>query len=254
MRFDLTTFAFEVLNFLVLAWLLSRLVYKPLRRGIEARRAAMEEQESKVRTELEEAKTRRADVEKRSVALDEMEAKAVREASERAAEERARILEEAREDAAAERGRTAQLLEAEREAALVWARHVAVERGTEIAGRMLLDLAPDAIDGLLLERLLRDTDRLSAAVAAGRAHDGGAVEVEVTTARPLDEASGKRLHAALARVAGAELRFVARVDPELRAGLTVRVGERIFDASLAGQLEAFRERATALLPEESADA
>ena len=40
MQFDLTTFALEVLNFLVLVWLLKRFFYQPVLAVIEARRAA----------------------------------------------------------------------------------------------------------------------------------------------------------------------------------------------------------------------
>ena len=40
MQFDLTTFALEVFNFLVLVWLLKRFFYQPVLAVIEARRAA----------------------------------------------------------------------------------------------------------------------------------------------------------------------------------------------------------------------
>ena len=42
MQFDWTTFALEMVNFLVLVWLLKRFFYKPLRTAIESRRASVE--------------------------------------------------------------------------------------------------------------------------------------------------------------------------------------------------------------------
>lgn len=39
MNFDLTTFVFELVNFGLLIWILQRVLYRPLRAGIERRRS-----------------------------------------------------------------------------------------------------------------------------------------------------------------------------------------------------------------------
>jgi len=70
----------------------------------------------------------------------------------------------------------------------------------------------------------------------------GQVAVEVTTAAPLDEAAVERLRAAVRRLIDAEPVLERRVRPELIGGMVVRVGDTIYDASVARQLETMRQQ------------
>lgn len=64
----------------------------------------------------------------------------------------------------------------------------------------------------------------------------GEITAEVVSARPLDEASQQRLAEAIRRVAGQRVTVDLRVDPELIAGLVVKVGSRMIDSSLRTKL------------------
>jgi F-type H+-transporting ATPase subunit delta len=68
------------------------------------------------------------------------------------------------------------------------------------------------------------------------------VRVEVTTAIPLGADREQALRDALARVTGRQVRLVARVEPEILAGVVAKVGSRVFDGSIARHLERVRER------------
>jgi F-type H+-transporting ATPase subunit delta len=70
----------------------------------------------------------------------------------------------------------------------------------------------------------------------------GKVEVSVTSAVALDAAQRRRIAAALGAVAGAPVSLVPRVDPALLGGLVVRLGDRVYDASVAGELRRLRQR------------
>lgn len=70
----------------------------------------------------------------------------------------------------------------------------------------------------------------------------GQVEVEVTTAAPLDEAAAERIRAAVRRLVAGEPVLARRVRPELLGGMVVRVGDTIYDASVARQLESMRQQ------------
>src|SRR5690606_13987637 len=79
-----------------------------------------------------------------------------------AQKERAAILERAREDASAELARVRQLLSSEREAAECWVHATILERGSDLAGRLLLAIAPQAADEALAERLLSTLEQQGA--------------------------------------------------------------------------------------------
>jgi F-type H+-transporting ATPase subunit delta len=69
----------------------------------------------------------------------------------------------------------------------------------------------------------------------------GQVAVEVTTAAPLETEAGQRLREALGSVVDGQPVLHERVDPALIGGIVVRVGDTIYDASVARQLQNMRQ-------------
>jgi len=83
---------------------------------------------------------------------------------------------------------------------------------------------PDVIEGFA---------RLSAAAR-------GAVSAQVTTAMPLSAAQAKGVQAALRQALGKDPEITTRVDPALLGGIKVKVGSRLFDASLKSKLDSLK--------------
>jgi F-type H+-transporting ATPase subunit delta len=75
-----------------------------------------------------------------------------------------------------------------------------------------------------------------ALAAAGR----GAVSAEVVTAVPLSSAQAKGVAAALRQALGKDPEITTRVDPSLLGGIKVKVGSRLFDASLRSKLDSLK--------------
>jgi F-type H+-transporting ATPase subunit b len=238
MNVDITTLIFEAVNFVVLVWLMQRLVYRPLRDGLAARRKKLEEREARADEITSEAKQLMAARDEEREELARLRDSILKEANEEAAEQRARILAQAREDAEAERARVRRLLESEREAARSWVSQLAVERGTEVAGLLLMELAPEAIEDRLFTELRAELERRELADV----DLGDSPEVEVSVATMPTETRLEELRASLKQALGVAPRLVVREDDTLRAGVVVRIGHRVLDASVAGQLDAFRDR------------
>ena len=78
---------------------------------------------------------------------------------------------------------------------------------------------------------------MAKAFAAMAARRRGAVAAEVTTAAPLTDAQQRGLSAALRQSLGRDPEMTIRVDPALLGGLKVRVGSRLYDASLKTRLD-----------------
>ncbi|HKX11827.1 MAG TPA: ATP synthase F1 subunit delta [bacterium] len=68
----------------------------------------------------------------------------------------------------------------------------------------------------------------------------GRVRVQVTSAAPLGDNESK-LQAILEKTLKQEVLLVSKVDPEVLGGMVVRVQDRVFDASLKGELERWKE-------------
>ncbi|MDP1737410.1 MAG: F0F1 ATP synthase subunit delta [Caulobacter sp.] len=68
----------------------------------------------------------------------------------------------------------------------------------------------------------------------------GVVAAEVVTALPMSPAQSKGVAAALRQALGRDPEISTRVDPAILGGIKVRVGSRLFDASLKSKLDSLK--------------
>ncbi len=71
----------------------------------------------------------------------------------------------------------------------------------------------------------------------------GRVVAEVRTAIPLDDHSRNNVISRLSNTLGKQVRLVETVDPSLIGGMVVRVGDTVFDSSVANQIEKLSRKA-----------
>ena len=89
----------------------------------------------------------------------------------------------------------------------------------------------------------RRADALPAMIAAFEALSAdhrGVVSAEVVSALPLTAAQTQGVAAALRTALGKDPEIETRVDPSLLGGIKVRVGSRLFDASLRSKLDSLK--------------
>jgi F-type H+-transporting ATPase subunit delta len=119
----------------------------------------------------------------------------------------------------------------------------------EIKGKGLAAIADAASFGPTTKKFLglvaanRRASALPAMIAGFErlaAADRGAVSAEVTTAMPLSEAQSKALAAALRTALGKDPEIETRVDAAILGGIKVRVGSRLYDASLKSRLDSLK--------------
>jgi F-type H+-transporting ATPase subunit delta len=113
----------------------------------------------------------------------------------------------------------------------------------EVAQRMGLSRITRNVLGVLAERR-----RLSALpailsnltkLADERA---GIVRATVASAEPLSETHGRRLELELEQLTGKKVILERRQDPDLLAGIVVRVGDRVIDSSARSRLNSLRSQ------------
>ncbi len=73
----------------------------------------------------------------------------------------------------------------------------------------------------------------------------GVVVANVTSAVRLEPSELEAIAARLREQTGSTIEVAAAVDPDLIGGLTVRLGDRLIDASVRGRLERLRDRLVA---------
>jgi F-type H+-transporting ATPase subunit b len=218
----------QIANFIVLAWLLGALLYKPVLKMLDERRAKIEKGLEDARA----AETARANAEaERQSILDaaRVEAQKLRaEANQQAEQAAAKIKADAQLEAEKIKADALSGLSAERDKMLSELRGqiaaLAIAASSKLIG--------ESLDRQRQEALIADFfAKVPAEVRSGLAGVTG--EAEVVSAVPLTPDEQARVKRELALGAA---NF--RVDPKLLGGLRVRVGDKVVDGSVAGQLEA----------------
>ncbi|HEY0758179.1 MAG TPA: ATP synthase F1 subunit delta [Acidisarcina sp.] len=88
-------------------------------------------------------------------------------------------------------------------------------------------------------------DEVLAAYRAERDRRQGVRDVEVTSARKLEEDERQELEAHVAELAGSRVHASFCEDGALIGGAIVRIGSTVYDGSVRGRLERLREQLTA---------
>ena len=95
-------------------------------------------------------------------------------------------------------------------------------------------------------RRIEELPDIIAAYAGIADEETGVAEVEITTARPLDDSNRRLLEQQVAKLAGEpKVQATYREDPTLLGGAVVRLGSTVYDGSVRAQLEQMRQRLAA---------
>lgn len=246
MTFDWTTFLLEILNFLVLLWILKRFLYGPVLAALDARRQRLHDEAAKAAELKRQAAELKAGYESRLADWSREREDARRKLEDELTQARAVGMEQLKKslaDAQAKAEARSESLAAARDAALV--RQAAAEAygaAATMLGRLASPELTARIATLFAEDLtaLPESERASLQRAAAALEASAAVEV--ACAHALDTASRERVAAALSQAAGRTLPLAFREAPELTAGLRAAVGECLLHANLADELAFFRSR------------
>ena len=227
----------QIVNFVVLVAILRAVAYKPIQKMLAER----QERIRKALEEAEAAKKAQAEIEKQKaevLAEARQEAgKIIAEAREQAKELKSQALQEAEQKAK-------QILDKAHQDALQERDRILSEMKGQIASLAIAaaqKIIGEALDEQRQQALVESffsgiEDGRVAVLPEGEVGPAG-VPVTVTSALPLSEEQQEVIRRDLmARLGGeSEIRF--QVDPQILGGLVVRVGDRVVDGSVVGQLE-----------------
>jgi len=107
----------------------------------------------------------------------------------------------------------------------------------DILGGRAHDVTVTEVSFLIESGRARDIGKIADGVVALAAERREQAVAEVRSAVPLSDAQRKRLEQALSRATGRTIEAKVVVDPTVVGGVIARVGDLVFDGSIAGRLE-----------------
>jgi F-type H+-transporting ATPase subunit b len=229
----------QILNFAIIFVVLRVWVYKPILGLLERRR-------ERIAQGLEDARVAaeaRANAEKEAQAiLGRAQADAnqkVRESAERAEQVAREIHAAAEKDAAAVRAAAAGEAEQARSAALGELRGQVAALAIAAAQKLIGESLDEKRQRHLVQEFFSGIKEGRVVVLEGESLQGASAEV--TSALPLTEAEQDTVRQQLAKPLGAGAPLSFRVNPAILGGIVIRVGDKVIDGSVAGQLEGLRQ-------------
>lgn len=243
MLVDWFTTVAQIINFLILVWLLKRFLYKPILRAIDEREKRMTNALAEAKDEKRRAEAARLAYEESSRALTAAKEETLKKATEDAQAERKRLISTAREDASKLESQWRAGLEQEKRAAF---REFGVRIENEIfaiSRQLLCDLAGIDLDARIAERFAQrleasndaDSDSL---ISSLRASPGAVI---VTSASDLPEDSKRQIEAAVRQKAGTLTGIQFMTAPELIAGIELRTNGHKISWTIESYLSSLRQ-------------
>jgi F-type H+-transporting ATPase subunit b len=240
--FNPWTFMLEVINFLILVWILRRFLYRPVAAVVEERRQA-------ITSSLDEAAAQLA----RAEALERQYAERLSSWEQEKRLAREQWLADLNVEKTRQMDAFRQGLEAERQQADILAQRrlasqqsdleqQSLELGARFAARLFERVAGPDLEARLLDLFIDDLsqvpeDRWQAAAALD---DGG--RARLISAFPLGERQRADLQQALSAQLGRPVACDFMTEPGLIAGLRFELGPLLLNANLHDELEFFRAR------------
>lgn len=243
---NIWTFLFEVLNFVVLVYVLKRLLYRPLHQAIDQRRALNAQAQAEAEQARQQAAALQQQLAAQLSALDQQRQDVLRQARDQAEAERKATLDEADRALQRRRKEAEEQLAHDRAEAVDSLRGELVASALKLAERFLGEAAGTTLQQQLAERLVAELERTSEddrlRLRAGWSADEDAL---VESAAALSPETLQRLAAALAAIAGRTVELTVETHPTLTAGVRVRLGGHVWDATLTSGLDGAAAPATA---------
>lgn len=248
MQIDWVTVAAQIVNFLILIWLLQRVLYRPLARALKAREEAVTQ-----RLDNAEAARKNANAEAAAHHLaiqtieQEREAR-LKAADHEAAARHAQLVEDAHKEQEKLRNNWRSQLEEEKTAFLEQLRRKAGESFANMARTVLMEMA----DTELVERLVKVFVRRLTALDAetkiqlqtAARHAG---RVQIFSSMPLAANLRSDIVSALTAIMDGEMSVDFHENPAIECGIVLQAGSRRAGWTLEGHLDRFEDDVTRVL-------
>lgn len=244
--FSIPTIILEIVNFLVLAALLYRFLFKKVIESVENRAREKERLLRELEENRQESARIRAELEERLASIDQEIRSMLDEAQAHLDGERGKVLEEVHKEA--ERILSEAYTETKR------IQKLATTDFQDDLAKAIMSLslavitrsAPPELHDTMVKQVseriweLGRSDMRQVEIVRQSLSDRSPL-VHVQTARPLTEEQQRELARTFSALADHQIELEIENKPDLAAGMSVRIGDLIVDNTLSSQMDAFRE-------------
>ena len=221
MKINWFTVIAQIINFLILVWLLRRFLYKPVLKAIDERENKIASQLKDAKAKEAEAKKEQAEFLKKNEKFDQQKKKLMDTAVAETNEEREKLLEEARNEAATLRSKLEKSLKTMQENLEHDIAQKTQQEVFAIAGKTLSDLASLSLEeqsvNIFIKRLSESKNEERKKLI--EAFKSGSNPILVRTAFDLPVKQQSEIKSTVNEILGTKIQFQFKTAPELISGI-----------------------------------
>lgn len=243
MEFNLSTFALEIINFLILVWILQHLFYKPVREMISRRKQHIDQSLANAAEMRQEALDLKNNYENRLIKWDKEKQIAMTQLHQQLENERQQKLSLLKKELEQERHRNHIALQRQQKELQLHQQTLALQNGSRFASLLLQQAAGPEMENRLFYLLLKQIKRLpdSFQNSLQTMDSGITLEIQISSAYPLSSKQVEQLEQKFRSLINNPLQFKYSQNPELMAGLEINIGAWALHANLQHELTGFIE-------------
>ncbi len=243
MEFNISTFALEIINFLILIWILQRLFYKPLLDVIAKRKQFIDQSLADADTVRKQADEQRDLYENRLMLWEQEKQTALTALHQQLDAERRTQLDRLTADLEQEKQKAKVTLTRQQQEHQQQAEKQALQNGARFAAMLLQQSAGPELEARLITLLINHLVTLPEACKLCLQTLGGkkSVPVKVSSAYPLAPEQQQLLEQKLDSLIDSQVHFQYARDAGLIAGLSIDIGAWVLNANLKHELAGFAE-------------
>ncbi|MCP5326587.1 MAG: hypothetical protein H7A09_09740 [Oceanospirillaceae bacterium] len=241
MSLDPLTFIFEILNFLVLLWLLKRFLYKPVQAAINQRREDLQKAMQLAQQREAQASAAMQQHQQALQAWQQEQARREAELNTQLNQQREQVMAAIAASAEVEKQRLNALAAQEQKTAQAALQHKAARNALQLSARLLQRVSGPELDSLLITMLLEDLQKLPAQ-QRNHLHDSAQQQqgrILIESARPLNAQQCTALQQGLSAQLGLDVQCNYQERADLISGLRASWGADVLHANLADELAFF---------------
>ena len=241
MELDWVTFSLEIVNFLILLWILKHFLYKPVLNVIAQRQAGINAKLEEANQKQSEAEQLKSQYTNRLSAWENEKMAARHKLDEEIDSLRQQRMQDLNQQLETERQKAEAIQQRRLEQEKTQTQMTALYQGAAFTAKLLSQLASPELEKQLIDLFitqLQDMPELQQQTIQSNI-DPTSNEIQVCSAYPLPQSVQQFLETALNKLVNKTITIKYTQDPDLIAGLRVSIGAFMLQANIQDELQSF---------------
>jgi len=240
MEFNLSTFTLEIINFLVLVWILQRLFYKPVRAIIKRRKQQIDQTLADAARMRQEADELQNTYENRLLQWEKEKQFAMSQLHQQLETEKQQKLLILQEELEQQRNKSQSAQKRQQQELQRHQQTLALQNGSRFAALLLRQAAGPELENRLVQLMFDQLQQLPEACQQ-LLDSKTTLDISISSVYPLSDAHKQQLEQKFTSLIDKPLHFQYSQNPELIAGLKIDIGAWALHVNIQHELIGFAE-------------